>query len=208
MTRPLSRMVSMTSASPVGDGPPPLAPGCIALTMGSLLDLHQLCLRRQQAVDRLGLELGEILVGDLAGGPGLFGLLELAPDGGRVTQLPFGMIVEHLTQLDDLAQRHKRKAEKQCERVHVSPPAGCPDEVVSGHRPRQAQLISHRTPLAAVTTSRPAATPATCRRSAHAALHEAPLIPELMDTRPAVPARALVRHVARLWWFSRFPRLL
>jgi hypothetical protein len=37
MTSPWSRMISMTSANPVGDGSPPLPPGCIALTMDPLL---------------------------------------------------------------------------------------------------------------------------------------------------------------------------
>jgi len=31
----------------------------------------------------------------------------------------------------------------------------------------------------------------------------APLIPEPLYTRPAIPARALVRQLARLSWFSR-----
>src|SRR5215467_9126638 len=34
MTSPLSRIVSMTSARPDGDGAPPGPPGCIALTIG------------------------------------------------------------------------------------------------------------------------------------------------------------------------------
>ena len=47
----------------------------------------------------MGLHASEILVGYLAGSPGLFGLLELAPDRGRVTQLSFSMIMEYLWQL-------------------------------------------------------------------------------------------------------------
>src|SRR5512142_2855123 len=85
---------------------------------------HPVRRRGQQAVDRLGLDAGEILLGDLAGGVRLFGLLQLAPDRGRVMQLLFGVIVKHLPELDDSAERHEREAEKQGERVHVSPPAG------------------------------------------------------------------------------------
>jgi len=59
--------------------------------------------RRYQAADRLGLHAGEILVGDLAGRPRLFGLLELPPDRGRVVRLPFGVIVEYLPKPDDSA---------------------------------------------------------------------------------------------------------
>jgi len=73
---------------------------------------HPVRRRRQQAVDRLGLHAGQVLFGDLAGGVRLFGLLQLAPDRGRVTHLLFGVIVEHLAELDDSAECQEREAEE------------------------------------------------------------------------------------------------
>lgn len=55
---------------------------------------HLVRRRRQQAVDRLDLHVGEILLGDLAGGVRLLGLLQLVPDRARIMQLLFGVIVE------------------------------------------------------------------------------------------------------------------
>ena len=77
-------------------------------------------------------------------GPGHVASGRLAPDRGRVTQLLFGVIAEHLPELDDFAQRHEREAESRTKGFMSALRLGCCGEVAV--RPRAAAEAASQPP--------------------------------------------------------------